>query len=68
MAQLERHAAATNKSPAWVNRSYKERWGAWPNDSRVRCVAPAAHIDPAVASWIKAKAIRYAKSLKAGAS
>ena len=61
MAQLARHAEETNKSPGWVANSYRERWGVWPNDSRLRSVAPAQHRDPAVAQWIKAKAIRFAK-------
>ena len=61
MAQLERHAEATNKSPGWVGHAYKEKLGVWPNDSRVRSVAPATFVDPAAAAWIRAKAIRYAK-------
>jgi superfamily II DNA or RNA helicase len=49
------------KSGWWANK-YKEKYGVWPNDSRVRYVAPALEVQPFVRSWITSRNIRWAKS------
>ena len=46
----------------WWAWKYKERYGVWPNDSRVRDVAPAADVPPFVRTWIQSRNIRWAKS------
>lgn len=60
-AQVKAHASLKGKSAGWAAHAYRDKFGVWPNDGRVRDVKAASEITPEVAGWIKAKAIRYAK-------
>jgi DNA repair protein RadD len=66
MAGLRLYAETHGYKPAWAANKYRERYGVWPNDPRVRDVAPAQY-DAETARWIKASAIRWAKSRRAAA-
>ena len=58
---LRRHAQVNGKSDGWVNHSYRERFGVWPNDPKVKYAPASDKIAAEVASWITAKNIRFAK-------
>lgn len=62
MSQVRAHALARGKSDGWVAQKYRTKFGVWPNDPRVKYAKPAAGVSPEVASWLKAQAIRWAKS------
>ena len=61
MAQLRAYANAHGYASGWVAHKYRARFGVWPNDPRLKNVAPAPYgID--VSNWLRSQAIRYAKS------
>lgn len=60
--QLKAYRLETGKKEAWVAHKYKERYGCWPNDPRVKYAPPAAGISPEVRSWLKSRDIAFAKS------
>jgi DNA repair protein RadD len=62
ISQVRAYAEARGKSDGWVAQKYRTRFGVWPNDPRVKYAKPAASVSPEVASWLKAQAIRWAKS------
>ncbi|MCP4308446.1 MAG: ATP-dependent helicase, partial [bacterium] len=66
--QLKAFAIERGRSKGWVSNAYRERYGVWPNDPRLKEAKPAAGVSAEVRSWIKAKDIRYAKSRKAKAA
>lgn len=68
IAQLRAYAIEKGKSSGWVANSFRERFGVWPNDTRVRYAPPTAWISKEVRAWITAKAIRYAKQQQKRAS
>jgi DNA repair protein RadD len=47
--------------PGWPAAQYKEKFGVWPDDSRVRHVAPGP-VDSQTESWVRSRQIKYAKS------
>ncbi|HEY2596974.1 MAG TPA: DEAD/DEAH box helicase [Candidatus Dormibacteraeota bacterium] len=60
-ASLKAYAIAHNYKPGWWAQKYKDKYGVWPNDSRVRNVVAADEVQPFVRSWITASNIRWAK-------
>jgi superfamily II DNA or RNA helicase len=62
MRGLRAYALLHGRKSGWVNHSYRERYGVWPNDSRVRNAAPAGIIEPYIISWVRSRNIKYAKS------
>ena len=62
IAELRLHAKLTTKKEAWVAHKYREKFGVWPNDARVRDVQPSARVSDVTRNWIRAQAIRYARS------
>jgi hypothetical protein len=62
MAQLKAYANSTGKREGWVAHKYRQKFGVWPYDFRVKHCRPAAGVDPHVRSWIMAQNIRWAKS------
>ena len=64
IAELRLYAKQTNKKEAWVSHKYKDKFGVWPNDYRVRNVQPAGQLSDAVRNWIRAQNIRFARSVK----
>jgi superfamily II DNA or RNA helicase len=59
-AQLRGYQLAHNKTDGWLAHSYKDKFGAWPND--MRNVLPAK-VGGEVANWVKAKNIRFARGM-----
>lgn len=64
MAQLRAFAAERGRSSGWVAHAYRDYYGVWPNDSRLRECEPAKGISDEVRDWIRAKDIRFAKARK----
>jgi hypothetical protein len=63
MAGARAYARSKGYKPDSAKWMYKERYGVWPNDERVRNV-PAGEVTPEVKNWIRHQAIRKAKSNK----
>ncbi len=61
IGQLRDHARKTGKASGWVAHKYREAYGVWPNDKRVK-TAPAKPVTPSVRDWITSQNIRFAKS------
>jgi superfamily II DNA or RNA helicase len=62
IAELRCYAQATGKKEGWVAHSYKDRFGVYPNDPRVKYAQPAKAVGAEVRNWITAKNIRFAKA------
>lgn len=60
MGQLRAYAAKTGKADGWCAHKYREAYGVWPNDPRVKR-APYKPITPEVRNWITSQNIRWAK-------
>ncbi|MEY2890783.1 MAG: hypothetical protein RJA98_691, partial [Pseudomonadota bacterium] len=64
MAGLKFYAAEHgNKSPGWVAHKYREHYGVWPNDPRLKMASPRPPTEEAL-SWIRSRNIAYVKSLR----
>lgn len=61
VAQLRLIAQRRGRSEGWVAHKYRERFGVFPNDPRVRYADPAGDVDPAVAAWVRSRDIAFAK-------
>jgi DNA repair protein RadD len=59
-AGLKQYAATHSYKPGWAANKYRERYGVWPNDPRIRDVAPQP-FDAETSAWIRSSAIRWAK-------
>jgi DNA repair protein RadD len=64
MAGLKLYAQTHGYKAGWAANKYRERYGVWPNDPRVKDVAPAQY-DVDTSRWIRASQIRFAKARKA---
>ena len=62
MSEIRAFANERRKSDGWCAHKYRERYGVWPNDSRVKSAPPGTGVSPEIRSWIKAGMIRYARS------
>jgi hypothetical protein len=58
--ELRCWAQVKGYSPGWASHKFRERFGVWPNDSRIRH-APVREPSLATRNWIKSRAIAYAK-------
>lgn len=63
IGQLKAYAVAKGYAKGWVAHKYKDKYGVFPNDPRVKN-APLSDIDAEVKNWIKHQAIKRAKSKK----
>ena len=61
MRQLTAYAIERGYKKGWAAMKYKEKYGVWPNDPRVKHVKPAAGVSKEVRAWITSRNIRYAK-------
>ena len=59
MAGLKRYRLLTGKREGWVAYSYKDRFGVWPNDPRVKYCAPSETVPMEVSQWIKSRQIAW---------
>jgi superfamily II DNA or RNA helicase len=59
--QLKAIASAKGYSGGWASHKYREKFGVWPNDPRVRCAVERA---PSLATmnWAKSRSIAFAKA------
>ena len=62
VSELRCYAEQTGKKPGWVAYKYKEKFGVWPNDPRVRDAPQANNVSPRVQAWIKSRAIAWANA------
>jgi len=60
-AGLKAYAEERGYKPGYAAAQYREKFGVWPNDPRVRDVAPGP-ITLETRSWIKSRQIAFAKS------
>ena len=58
--ELKGHATLRGYNDGWVSHKYRERFGVWPNDPRVRCARPTP---PSLKTknWLVSRQIAYAK-------
>jgi DNA repair protein RadD len=52
-------------SSGWASHKYREKFGVWPNDPRIRS-APAAEPSLKTRNWLKSRQIAFAKSRRTG--
>lgn len=64
IAGLRAYAGEHGYAAGWVAHKYKERFGVWPNDSRVKSVAASAY-DAELSRWLRSQQIRWAKRKQA---
>jgi DNA repair protein RadD len=59
--ELKGHATLRGYNEGWVSHKYRERFGVWPNDPRVRCARPTP---PSLKTknWIISRQIAFAKA------
>jgi superfamily II DNA or RNA helicase len=62
IAQVRAYARDRNKSDGWVAWRYKQRYGSFPNDARVRYAKAAPECGLEVLSWLTAMNLRWAKA------
>lgn len=60
MAGLRTYAIEHGYQAGWVAHKYKERFGVWPNDPRVK-TAPPGPCTLETSSWLRSQQIRWAK-------
>jgi DNA repair protein RadD len=61
--ELKGHATLRGYDEGWASHKYRERFGVWPNDPRIRCAAPAP---PSLKTknWLVSRQIAFAKARK----
>ena len=59
-AELKGHAEIKGYNDKWCAHKYREKFGVWPNDPRVRCARPTP---PSLktSNWLKSRAIAFRK-------
>ena len=62
-AEIKAYAKQHGYKPGWSANKYRERFSAYPPRS-FDGVPPAAEVSPAIASWVRSRAIAWAKSKK----
>lgn len=63
---LKSHRAVKGYAPGWVANQYRDKFGVWPNDARLKN-APAIKKNEDVNGWLKHKAIAYRAKKKQAA-
>ena len=60
-SELKGHATLRGYNDGWASHKYRERFGVWPNDPRLRCARPAP---PSLKTknWIVSRQIAFAKA------
>ena len=59
--ELKGHATLRGYNDGWASHKYRERFGVWPNDPRVRCARPTP---PSIKTknWLISRQIAFAKA------
>ena len=60
-SELKGHATLRGYSDGWASHKYRERFGVWPNDPRIKC-APSSAPSLKTKSWIVSRQIAFAKA------
>jgi DNA repair protein RadD len=62
--ELKDHAILRGYNDGWASHKYRERFGVWPNDPRVRCASPTP---PTLKTknWLVSRRIAFAKGARA---
>ncbi len=60
-SELKGHATLRGYSDGWASHKYRERFGVWPNDPRIKC-APSSAPSLKTKSWIVSRQIARAKA------
>jgi DNA repair protein RadD len=60
-AQLKSYARQKSYNPGWASNKYRDKFGVWPNDPRIKH-APSQAPTPSVLSWIRHANMKWAKS------
>jgi DNA repair protein RadD len=65
-AELRGYATLRGHQEGWAAHKYREKFGVWPNDPRVRCARPTP---PSLktSNWLKSRAIAFHKAKGRGA-
>ena len=60
-SELRGHATLRGYNDGWASHKYRERFGVWPNDPRVRCARPTP---PSIKTknWLISRQIAFAKA------
>jgi superfamily II DNA or RNA helicase len=58
--ELQGYAQVRGYSEGWASHKYRERFGVWPNDPRIRCATPTPPSLKTV-NWIRSRQIAFAK-------
>jgi hypothetical protein len=58
---VKAYAIATGKKDGWIAHTYRKKFGVFPNDPRLKGVAPIEYSDD-VRKWITHQNIAFAKS------
>lgn len=61
IGQIKTYARDHGKSDGWVAHTYRDVYGVWPNDRRVKN-AKAIPVEADTAAWIKHRLIKFAKA------
>jgi DNA repair protein RadD len=61
IGQLRYLARERNRTDGWVAHAYKDKFGVWPNDPKVKYAPETLGVSEQVRNWVKAKDIRFAK-------
>ena len=61
IGQIKTYARDNGKSDGWVAHTYRDVYGVWPNDRRVKN-AKAIPVEADTAAWIKHRLIKFAKA------
>lgn len=61
MGELKTYCAAHGIKPGWAAHKYRERFGVWPNDPRVKNAEPVSVIRMETRGWITSRMIAYSK-------
>ena len=63
-AELRGYAGARRYAPGWIAHKFKEKFGTWPNDPRIRS-GPAISPSLQTRNWILSRQIAFAKGRRA---
>jgi len=65
MSGLKTHAHINGYSHGWVSHTYRDKFGVWPNDPKLK-QAPKGEVTEDVQRWIKYKQLKYALGRQKG--
>jgi DNA repair protein RadD len=64
VGMMKTYADGKGYASGWIAHKFREKFGFWPNDPKIRD-APAMALTPEVAAWIRSRQIAFAKARRA---